>query len=470
MEHMDLSSNQLRGEVPDLSRFSLSVVDLSWNHFQGPLPRFSSRMKFFILEMNSFSGTVSPVCESLVENNSLSFLDLSSNDLSGLLPDCWVNGTELIVLNLGSNFLFGEIPQSHGNLQNLKILRLRENNFLGELPSSLQNLRRLTLFDVGSNNLTGNIPIWIGEICIELIVLILRENQFSGAIPPRLCRLEYLMILDLSNNALTGTIPRCVNNFLTMAGVEDVPSFIYDQYTAYEKDVVETIIMAISSEYNRFSSPFTWFFLIYAVIDLSGNFLSGEIPGELASLVQLRALNLSANNLTGPIPPGISVLKELELLDLSRNNLSCSIPPNMVQLSFLSVFNLSYNHLSGEIPKGHQFNTFDNSAYIGNRYLCGPPLTTECSTPLPEDPHCMNNNGPKIQHHASDWLDGATSFFISMGAGIIPGFWAFWGSLLLSKSWRYAYFRFLDNTADNIYVFIAIKLRNWKERKQVNAE
>nr|GMC89713.1 probable leucine-rich repeat receptor-like protein kinase At1g35710 [Ipomoea batatas] len=466
MEHMNLSWNQLSGQLPDLSRFSLSVVDLSGNNFQGPVPHFSSMMKVFILRTNSFSGTVSPVCESLVYNNSLRFLDLSSNNLSGLLPDCWVNGTELIVLNLGSNFLFGEIPQSLGNLQNLKILRLQKNNFLGELPSSLQNLRRLTVFDVGSNNLTGSILIWI-----ELIVLILRENQFSGAIPPRLCRLEYLMILDLSNNALTGTIPRCVNNFLTMAGVEDVPSFIYDQYTAYEKDVVETIIMAISSEYNRFSSPFTWFFLIYAVIDLSGNFLSGEIPGELASLVQLRALNLSANNLTGPIPPGISVLKELELLDLSRNNLSCSIPPNMMdQLSFLAILNLSYNHLSGEIPKGHQFSTFEGSSYIGNRYLCGRPLTTECSTPLPEDPHCMNHNDPKIQHHASDWLDGAASFFISMGAGFIPGFWAFWGSLLLSKSWRYAYFRFLDNTADNIYVFIAIKLRNWKERKQVNAE
>nr|GLL23879.1 probable leucine-rich repeat receptor-like protein kinase At1g35710 [Ipomoea trifida] len=328
MEHMNLSWNQLSGQLPDLSRFSLSVVDLSGNNFQGPVPHFSSMMIVFILRTNSFSGTVSPVCESLVYNNSLRFLDLSSNNLSGLLPDCWVNGTELIVLNLGSNFLFGEIPQSLGNLLNLKMLLLNHNKFLGELPSSLQKLRRLTVFDVGSNNLTGSILIWIGEFYTELIILVLRGNQFSGAIPPQLCRLEYLTLLELSNNALTGTIPKCVNNFLIMAGVEGVPSFIFDQYTAYEKDAVKTIIVTISN------------------------------------------------------------------------------------------------------------------------------------------PHCMNHNDPKIQHHSSDWLDGAASFFISMGAGFIPGFWAFWGSLLLSKSWRYAYFRFLDNTADNIYVFIAIKLRNWKERKQ----
>ncbi|XP_019171685.1 PREDICTED: probable leucine-rich repeat receptor-like protein kinase At1g35710 [Ipomoea nil] len=251
MEHMDLSFNQLRGEVPDLSRLSLLVVDLSGNNFQGPVPHFSSMMKVFILTNNSFSGTVSPVCESLVYNNSLRFLDLSSNNLSGPLPDCWVNGTELIVLNLGSNFLFGEIPQSLGNLLNLKMLLLDHNNFLGELPSSLQNLRRLTLFDVGSNNLTGSILVWIGEFCIELIILVLRGNQFSGAIPPQLCRLEYLMVLDLSNNALTGTIPRCVNKFLIMAGVEGVPSFIFDQYTAYEKVLVETIIITIFGEYNR---------------------------------------------------------------------------------------------------------------------------------------------------------------------------------------------------------------------------
>ncbi|XP_031126823.1 receptor-like protein EIX2 [Ipomoea triloba] len=271
------------------------------------------------------------------------------------------------------------------------------------------------------------------------------------------------MVLDLSSNALTGTIPRCVNNFVIMAGVEGVPPFFFDRYTPYEKDV----IIKIFCEYYKYESTLAFF----SMIDLAGNFLSGEIPGELASLVQLRALNLSENNLTGPIPPGISDLSILEVLDLSRNNLSCSIPPSMADhLSHLAILNLSYNHLSGEIPKGQQFDTFDNSSYIGNRYLCGPPLTTECSTPLPEDPHCMNHNDPKIQHHASDWLDGAASFFISMGAGFIPGFWAFWGSLLLSKSWRYAYFRFLDNTADKIYVFIAIKLGNWKERKQTNAE
>nr|GMD78779.1 probable leucine-rich repeat receptor-like protein kinase At1g35710 [Ipomoea batatas] len=280
MEHMNLSWNQLSGQLPDLSRFSLSVLDLSRNHFQGPLPRFSSRMKIFILTNNSFSGTVSPVCESFVENNSLSFLDLSSNDLSGLLPDCWVNGTELIVLNLGSNFLFGEIPQSLGNLQNLKILRLEDNNFWGELPSSLQNLRKLTLFYVGLNDLTGNIPIWIGESYKDLMVLSLRRNQFSGPIPPQLCRLEYLLVLDLSNNALTGIIPSCVKNFLIMAGVEDVPSYIYDPYTKYEKDVLNTIIMAISHEHislrlKNFDGLYSMSLsLLIRTIDLAGNFLS----------------------------------------------------------------------------------------------------------------------------------------------------------------------------------------------------
>ncbi|XP_031126813.1 receptor-like protein EIX2 [Ipomoea triloba] len=286
MEHMNLSWNQLSGQLPDLSRFSLSVVDLSGNNFQGPVPHFSSMMRVFILRTNSFSGTVSPVCESLVYNNSLRFLDLSSNNLSGPLPDCLVNGTKLIVLNLGSNFLFGEIPQSLGNLQNLKILRLQKKQFLGRAAFIIAEL-----------------------------------EKFSGAIPPQLCRLEYLMVLDLSNNALTGTIPKCVNNFLIMAGVEGVPSFIFDQYTAYEKVVVETIIITIFSEYNRFRFPFTLFSLgslLLTSIDLSGNFLSGEIPGELTSLVKLGALNLSANNLTGPIRvgPGFHNMRLLERTDI----------------------------------------------------------------------------------------------------------------------------------------------------------
>nr|DAD19308.1 TPA_asm: hypothetical protein HUJ06_020771 [Nelumbo nucifera] len=47
-------------------------------------------------------------------------------------------------------------------------------------------------------------------------------------------------------------------------------------------------------------------------IDLSSNNLSGEIPTEVTTLVDLLSLNLSRNHLTGAIPTNIGHLSMLE--------------------------------------------------------------------------------------------------------------------------------------------------------------
>ncbi|AES77365.1 hypothetical protein MTR_7g009770 [Medicago truncatula] len=40
----------------------------------------------------------------------------------------------------------------------------------------------------------------------------------------------------------------------------------------------------------------------------------------------------------------------------------------------------------------------------------------------------------------------------------------FWGiicSILLNRSWRHTYFKFLNNLTDNIYVMIVVKYKRW---------
>jgi Leucine-rich repeat (LRR) protein len=85
-------------------------------------------------------------------------------------------------------------------------------------------------------------------------------------------------------------------------------------------------------------------------LDLSGNFLSGAIPGELRKLKNLGSLFLNANSLTGSIPAGLADLKKLLNLSLDSNQLTGQIPTTLGSLTNLRSLRLNSNLLTGTIP------------------------------------------------------------------------------------------------------------------------
>ncbi|XP_031092953.1 receptor-like protein EIX2 [Ipomoea triloba] len=190
------------------------------------------------------------------------------------------------------------------------------------------------------------------------------------------------------------------------------------------------------------------------LIDLSSNKLVGEIPVEITDLHILNSLNLSRNKLAGFIQNKIGQMSSLENLDLSNNQLSGAIPFSLASISFLARLDLSNNNLSGCIPLGPQLQGFTYEAYQGNPKLRGPPLPTKCHRSEP-------GNAPqqgRIDEIEDDehWIIWDFDFFVSMALGFILGFWGVCGTLILKRSWRHAYFQFLENKKEKICTAILV--------------
>ncbi|BBN69158.1 disease resistance family protein / LRR family protein, partial [Prunus dulcis] len=347
LESLDLRSCGLEGQLPaSLGMLkSLQYLDLTYNQMNGsipqrPTPTWSTNASYFELESNLFS-------EPIPSN----FDQLCPNWKNCIFRESF-NGTFHFYLQhakpespfLRSNHFSGEFPHAWSSGSHISIVDVAYNNLLVIFPLQWD-------IDLGDNKLSGSIPPWTGGSNVsKLYMLRLRSNFFTGHIPRQLCNLGYLHILDLSHNNFLDDYHE--PTMLTLKGQE----LVYN-----------TTLMLVKS------------------IDLSSNFLEGEIPEEIGSLILLGTLNLSRNQLTG------------------------QIPETLASLTFLAHLNLAYNNLVGRIPSGNQLQTFtDPSIYMGNPSLCGVPLPRKC----PEDDTFTATNAKPSNEDGSDKL----WFYVSMYA------------------------------------------------------
>ncbi|PON32293.1 LRR domain containing protein [Parasponia andersonii] len=136
---MNLSNNNFSGKIPNPSaKFTnCPEIDMSFNHFKGPVSHFLFEVAALHLFCNRFSKL--NAIRDFNNDSPLSFLDISSNQLFVELPDCWMRFKELQVLLLANNELLGKIPISIGSLTQIKTLHLGNDNLSAQLPSSLKH-------------------------------------------------------------------------------------------------------------------------------------------------------------------------------------------------------------------------------------------------------------------------------------------------------------------------------------------
>ncbi|XP_059311605.1 receptor-like protein EIX2 isoform X1 [Lycium ferocissimum] len=436
---VDLSSNLFKGTVP-LPSVPVELLDLSNNKFQGLIPQNISEVMpdliFLSLSGNEILGEIPATIGKMTL---LQVIDLSNNKLTGSIPSSIGECSYLKALDLGSNNLSGSVPSSLGQLSQLQSFHLNDNKFSGGIPFSWKNLSSLETLDLGNNKLSGKFPSWISDGFPNLRIFRLRSNSFSGELPLEISNLSSLQVLDLAENNLTGTVPTSLGDLKAMVQEQKVNEYLlYGKYRGIYYE--ESLGVNLKNQFQKYTKTLS----LLTSIDLSRNNFNGAFPVELTKLHGLIVLNLSGNQISGQIPENISSLHQLASLDLSSNMLSGVIPSNMESMSFLSYLNFSSNNLSGMVPYKGQMTTFTESAFEGNPHLCGAPLLVLCKNGNSDNRTVLENDSSGEFHDR--W------FYVSVGLGFITGILVPYSILLVRKTWRRAYFNFLDRLIDRIFL------------------
>ncbi|KAG8485238.1 hypothetical protein CXB51_021270 [Gossypium anomalum] len=383
MSIVDISDNKIQGPIPAniCSIFpQLFGLNLSGNFLQGNIPPCLGSLNtidlLLDLSHNQLSRGIPEIIDiSTIPSYTLQVVDLSDNNLSGELPRWIWNVSDLNVLAVSNNQLKGLIPMELCYLDSLITLDLSKNNFSGPIPSCFdaQSIKHLHLsknrlsgtltntffnssslvtLDLSENQLTGEILYRIGTLS-ALSVLLLKANYFIGEIPIEMCKLYLLRIIDLSQNKLSGSIPSCLSH-LTLKRSYKI-SFIGNY---------QIIFTGIKDRSNYFGmTEFEWSTLKGALSLDVYSFIENQIEENVnyttkrvsytykGNILELMSgIDLSCNRLTGEIPTEIGNLSEIQSLNLSQNNLTGHIPSMFSKLKQIESLDLSHNNLIGRIP------------------------------------------------------------------------------------------------------------------------
>ncbi|KAF8016599.1 hypothetical protein BT93_H1963 [Corymbia citriodora subsp. variegata] len=223
LQYLDFSGNEFTGSIPASvgNLQSLRYLSLSDNGLSGSIPlslAYCSKLTVIRLRDNSITGSVTGE----LFNLGLEEVDFANNKLVGPIPPGSSRLFQsLQTLDLSRNNLTGVIPAEMGLLSNLRYLNLSWNGLSSRMPPELGYFQNLTVLDfrttacmahlailqLDGNALTGPIPEEIGN-CSSLYLLSLSHNNLSSPIPKSVSMLSHLKILKLEFNELSGEIPQ----------------------------------------------------------------------------------------------------------------------------------------------------------------------------------------------------------------------------------------------------------------------
>lgn len=222
------------------------------------------------LNNNKLDGST---LEPLSSLSSLSELQLSSCGLTGSVR--FVGGLQsLHSLVLSGNRLTGTL-QDLAQLQDITTLDIRSNELNGPIDA-IAELPIIHAVHLSNNEFTGNIDV-IGQLQSQSVRrLSLADNQLSGRLAPELVRGRFpeLILLDISGNDLRGELVP----FLDALQEHHDPAFPLKSLAMQDCELSGLLPKELPDEVELFS--------------VSGNWLSGAVPGALEAHCNVTACEL----------------------------------------------------------------------------------------------------------------------------------------------------------------------------------
>ncbi|EOY08473.1 Leucine-rich repeat protein kinase family protein isoform 2 [Theobroma cacao] len=245
--------------------------------------------------------------------------------------------------------LKGTLPQNLNKLSMLKNIGLQKNQLSGKLPS-ISGLSNLVYAYLDYNNF-DSIPAEFFDGLDNLQFLALDQNNFNAStgwsFPKALQNSAQLTNLSCMSCNLIGPLPDFLGSMPSLTNLR-----------------------------------------------LSGNRLSGEIPGTFnGSALQMLWLNDQlGGGMTGPIDV-VATMESLSVLWLHGNQFTGPIPENIGNLTLLKDLNLNSNNLVGLIPDSlanMRFNNLD----LNNNQLMGPiPMFKTPNVTFASNKFCQATQG-----------------------------------------------------------------------------
>ncbi|XP_062076440.1 receptor-like protein EIX1 [Humulus lupulus] len=292
----------------------------------------------------------------------LTYLDLSDNPISGLIPPHFGNLTKLEFLSLSSTSkMTVDNLEWLSQLTSLRTFHLSNCLFPKVDTSSLSHTNYSFKF-LESLHLIGNYIhpttiTWLLNSSFLLNDLSLVYNIINGPFPNSFKHAKSLENVDLSGNQIESEVPESLGNLTKLKSLD----LSHNNLSGTFHDLLENLAGSTKNSLERLDLSFnqlgelnledfenTFPSLIYLYLD--NNQLEGSFPNRLKIFPCLQMLSLDNNKITGLLPD-LSSMPNLTYVTVSNNKLDGTSSESIGKLNYLETLNISSNSLSGIISE-----------------------------------------------------------------------------------------------------------------------